>query len=163
MHTASKLGVIEGTDVLFRFSWSLIFLPQYFLLVFICSKLWWGHCQWIVISQNYFTFFVFVILFFNVVFCVFWFFFVFFSLNPILPILHELLDHHSNRLVRIVKSVKKILYKLHWVTYLCEMWSEEFISSAFNWSVNKFSDELWRGSPSPLNFVNYLFLCLWKN
>ena len=90
-------------------------------------------------------------------------FFVFFSLNPILPILHELLDHHSNRLVRIVKSVKKILYKLHWVTYLCEMWSEEFISSAFNWSVNKFSDELWRGSPSPLNFVNYLFLCLWKN
>ena len=161
MHTASKLGVIEGTDVLFRFSWSLIFLPQYFLLVFICSKLWWGHCQWIIISQNYFTFFVFVILFFNVVLCVFCF--CYFFSQPDIANITWITGPPFKSTSEDSKKCKKILYQLHWVTYLCEMWSEEFISSAFNWSVNKFSDELWRGSLSPLNFVNYLFLCLWKN
>jgi hypothetical protein len=30
---------------------------------------------------------------------------------------------------------EQIPYQLHWVTYFCEMWSEEFIYRAFNWSV----------------------------
>ena len=41
----------------------------------------------------------------------------------------------------------KIPYQLHWVTYFCEMWSEEFIYRAFNWSVKNTFDEPWRGSP----------------
>ena len=37
----------------FGFSWSWIFLPQYFLLVFMCRESWWGR-PWIVCSQIYF-------------------------------------------------------------------------------------------------------------
>ena len=42
----------------FDFSWSWIFLLQYFLLVFMCRESWWGHCPWIVFSQIYCTFFM---------------------------------------------------------------------------------------------------------
>jgi hypothetical protein len=34
-----------------------------------------------------------------------------------------------------IEMVKKIPYQLHWVTYFCEMWPEEFIYRAFNLSV----------------------------
>ena len=37
----------------FSFRWSWIFLPQYFLLVFMCRESWWGHCPCI-----YFAFFM---------------------------------------------------------------------------------------------------------
>ena len=34
------------------------------------------------------------------------------------------------------KKIRYILpYYLHWVTYFCEMWSEEFIYRSLNWSV----------------------------
>jgi hypothetical protein len=43
-------------------------------------------------------------------------------------------------------------YQLHWVTYFYEMWSEEFIYRAFNWSIKNTFDEPWRGTPPPFIF-----------
>jgi hypothetical protein len=37
----------------------------------------------------------------------------------------------------IEMAKQNIPYQLHWITYFCEMWSEEFIYRAFNWSVKK--------------------------
>ena len=82
----------------FGFSWSWIFLPQYFLLVCLCRESWWGHCPWIVFTQIYFTFFTiyasrlrFCAIFqCGLVFCV-WSVF----LNPMLSILPESLFNCS--------------------------------------------------------------------
>jgi hypothetical protein len=45
---------MEGTDALFRSSWSCIFLSHIlFMSVYICSESWWRYCPWIVCSQIY--------------------------------------------------------------------------------------------------------------
>ena len=44
------------------------------------------------------------------------------------------------------------------------MWSEEFISSAFNWSVKHISDEPWRGTPPtlPLLILSITYFFVYK-
>jgi hypothetical protein len=68
-------------------------------------------------------------------------FFVFIFSQPDVNITWITGNTHSSIVDKIdptskyVEMAKQIPYQLHWVTHFCEMWSEEFIYRAFNWSV----------------------------
>ena len=123
-----------------------------------CRESWWGRCPWIVFSQMYFTFFMiypsrlrFVNLFFQCgLLCLF--FVGFFSKPDVVNItwftghIHRSIVDKIGPTSEDVERVK-IPYQLHWVTYFCEMWSEEFIYRAFNWSVKNIFDAPWQGHP----------------
>jgi hypothetical protein len=125
-----------------------------------CRESWWGHCPWIVFSQIYFTFSM--IYASHLSFCepffqcglLCLFFVVFFSQPDVVNItwntghIHRSIVDKIDTTTRDVEMVKKKIryllpYYLHWVTYFCEIWSEEFIYRAFNWSVKNTFDEPW--------------------
>ena len=65
------------------------------------------------------------------------FFFVVFS-QPDVVNISWITGHIHRSIVHKIDPTSddvKIPYQLHWVTYVCEMWSEEFIYRAFHWSV----------------------------
>ena len=48
---------------------------------------------------------------------------------------HSIVDKIDPTSEYVEMAKKTQPYQLHWVTYFCEMWSEEFNYRAFNWSV----------------------------
>ena len=154
LHTASKLkrGVIEGTIELFSFSVIVDFSSPIFFVGFYLS--------WIIrtLSVNRFQSKLFYILrdtrlsspflwyFFQCgLLCLYFVGFFFFLSTRCRQYYmnywtHPPLNCWTSEDVERVK----IPYQLHWVTYFCEMWSEECISSVCNWSVKSISDEPWR-------------------
>ena len=130
----------------FGFPYSWIFLPPIFLLLVFFyavnrdgdifresfSVIFILHSLWTPLV------YVFMNLFFQCdLLCLF---FVFFSqtdvnITWITGHIHRSIVHKIDSTSEDVKMVNKIPYQLHWVTYVCEMWSEEFIYRAFNWSV----------------------------
>ena len=140
MCSASKLkrGVIERTGGGFWFSVLVDFSSPIFFVGFFSCESWWGHCPWIVFSQIYFTFFMiyasrlrFYEPFFSMwssVFVLCWFFFQpDVNITWITGHIHRSIVDKIDPTSEYVEMVKKkIHYQLHWVTYFCEMWSEEF-------------------------------------
>jgi hypothetical protein len=146
--SASKLkrGVIEK-KIAFGFPYSWIFLPPIFLLVFFFAV---NHDGDIVRESFSVIFilhslwymplvYIFMNLFSNVIFCVCSLLFLFsqpdVNITWITGHIHRSIVDKIDPTSEYVEMVKKIPYQLHWVTYFCEMWSEEFIYRAFNWSV----------------------------
>jgi hypothetical protein len=119
--------------------------PNIFVGLFFRES-WWGHCPWIIFSQIYLTFFMIYasrLRFYEPFFPMWSFVFVlccFFSqpdvnITWITGHIHRSIVDKIDPTSEDVEMAKKIPYQLHWVTYFCEMWSEEFIYRSFNWSV----------------------------
>jgi hypothetical protein len=161
LRSSSKLkrGVIEGTGGLFLvFRDREFFFPNIFCW-FLCavnrdedivresfSVKFILHSSDIRLSSTFYE------PFFHVVFCVCSF--GFFSSQPdvvnitwITGRIHRSIVDKIDPTLWGCRKGKKIPYQLHSVTYFCEIWSDEFIYRAFNWSVKNTFDEPWRGPP----------------
>jgi hypothetical protein len=117
-------------------------------VVFCCRESWWGYCPLIMFSHIYFTFVMIYAsrLRFDEPFLPMWS-----SVFVLCCCFFSRCQYYMNYWTHppfncwqiyptteyIEMAKQNIPYQLHWITYFCEMWSEEFIYRAFNWSVKK--------------------------